>query len=234
MKFIACLSLLLAYTLSWAQEVDYNRIILPPEAEGIEPVERLVQLAWQNYPDNEIVQRQAVIAKKNVSLSKWSWLDNLTASGNLNEFTISPPEGTDDNFNNFFPRYNFGARISLDILNTPTRVRVAKEELNIAQAEVNKQKLQIRAIVYRLHEEYKIAKQMYEIQSQSSEDSYTMYTLAEQNFREGEIGVEEYTKAGELYNAEKIKLIRAESNLVLARVNIEELIGVSLSAVIDD
>lgn len=233
MKLIVCIFLHLTYTFSWAQEVDYNRIILPPEAEGVEPVERLVQLAWQNYPDNEIVQRQVIIAEKNVSLSKWSWLENLSASGNLNEFTINPPDD-EGNFNNFFPRYNFGARISLDILNTPTRVRVAKEELNIAQAEVNKQKLQVRAIIYRLYEEYKIAKQMYEIQSQSSEDSYTLYTLAEQNFKEGEISVEEYTKAGELYNADRVKLIRAESNLVLARINIEELIGVSFNVVINE
>src|SRR5690606_22628995 len=93
-----------------AQTVDYNRIILPENITTVSFDEKLVQLAWRNNPSNRIVEENIRIAQKEKAIASWSWLDNIYAVGNLNEFTL---EGTNLERQIFYPRYNFGVRLSL-------------------------------------------------------------------------------------------------------------------------
>ena len=82
--------LLLSSTLSFSQNVDYNSIILPDGIEDISMDEKLVRLAWKNYPANEAAQHEVLKAKHNIGVAGSSWLNLVTISGNLNEFNIDP------------------------------------------------------------------------------------------------------------------------------------------------
>src|SRR5690606_33252366 len=94
------------------QNIDYNKIILPESSRASEFEEKLVQLAWRNHPSNEALRREVNIAGYNVKQNNASWLENIRITGNMNEFTINKAS---DPFGRaaFYPKYNFGASVSL-------------------------------------------------------------------------------------------------------------------------
>src|SRR5688572_13961487 len=99
----------------WAQNVDYNKIILPEYTKSPDFAEKLVQIAWRNHPGNEVVRREVTVAHQAIKQSSSQWLDIFTVRGNLNEFTINQQANQDVLYgrNAVYPRYNFGAAISL-------------------------------------------------------------------------------------------------------------------------
>lgn len=212
-----------------AQSVDYNKIILPDGTFTEEMSEKLVRLAWKNYPANEIFKREITIADKELVQAKWSWFENVGAQGNLNEFTINP--GANERAL-FFPRYNFSARITIGMLgDIPAEIKKRKEGVEISKARMNMQKIDLRAEVLTRYQDYLMQKKLLEAQITNFEDSYSAYSLAEQQFKNGQITLDMYNQQLEKYNSEEILRIRAETSYQIALISLEQLIGVKLEDV---
>src|SRR5687768_1692256 len=193
-----------------AQNVDYNKIILPEGSQGSEFEERLVQLAWRNHPSNEAVRREVNVASYDVKLSNASWLENIRITGNMNEFTINKAA---DPFGRaaFFPKYNIGASISLGtFLTTPYTIKKSREILVISQANVNTQKLAVRNTVLKLYNEFQMRERIYKLHSQALLDNETSHKLAEQRFRRGEITFETYSLSLGSYNDVMVAQLQSE------------------------
>ena len=117
-----------------AQEVDYNKVIPPGTSPNADFSEKLVRLAWVNYPANKAVQANVKIAEQELTMARWKWLDRITISGNVNEFTLTggPNEETRARAM-FYPRYNIGITLSPGMLVTiPAETKRARENLHIA------------------------------------------------------------------------------------------------------
>lgn len=216
---------------AYSQKVDYNRIIPPQYVTELSFSEKLVYLAWQNNPTNDVLQHEYNIAEKNKVKANWAWLDIFSAAYNLNEFTINPTEETKDRAL-FYPRYNFGARLDLGMLaEIPMDIKVAKEEIGIARATLNSQKIALRALVLRTYQNYLLAKEILDIQTVSTEEAFSRFSLSEQRFKNGEITLEQYNASVASYNAERKSKLEAEAKFNIEKINLEELIGVSLEEV---
>lgn len=215
----------------FAQNVDYNKVILPESSQSSEFEERLVQLAWRNHPSNEVLRRQVNMAGFDVKQSNTAWLDNIHVSGNLNEFTInkaSDPWGRAA----FFPKYNIGATISLGtFFNTPYNIKKNREALIISQANLNAQKLAVRNTVLKLYNEYLMRERVYKLQSQTLLDNETAHKLAEQRFKRGEIDFESYSASLVAYNDVMIAQLQAERDYKNAKLDLEQWIGMRLEDV---
>src|SRR5689334_17714229 len=123
---IVCFALAFLPVKAVAQAVDYNTIILPANAKEISIEEKLVQLAWNNNPSNKLLTNQVNIAKYDVKIARRSWLSQIGAAGNVNEYTINPP--ANQAFPLFYPRYNFSATLSLgNLFSDPVKSKKAKE-----------------------------------------------------------------------------------------------------------
>ncbi len=224
---------------SVAQTIDYQQVIAPKGYRGDNIVEeKLVRLAWENHPVNEIYRTQVNLAEKNVMLSKWSWLTNVKASYNLNEFTINPNAGQTDTGAEgrliAYPRYNIGIGISLgDILTTPTNVYVAKEEYKIAEHTLNAHKLQVRMEVLERYYQYQLASQLMQIRSEENEEAYANFLLMSEKFKNGEVTLDEYNKMATVYNTARATLAQQDAQLKIEKTKLEALIGVKLETVID-
>src|SRR5690606_24266879 len=143
-----------------AQSVDYNRIILPDGTFTDDMGEKLVRLAWKNYPANDIFKREITIADKELTQAKWSWFDNIAAQGNLNEFTINP--GSNDRAA-FYPKYNFSARVTIGMFaDIPAEVKKKREGVEISKARMNMQKIDLRAEVLTRYQEYLMQQKLLE------------------------------------------------------------------------
>lgn len=236
MNKIFCLALwVFGYLTGFAQNIDYDKIILPESITEADFGERLVQLAWQNNPANQELIEKKEAAKYDVDLAKWSWLRTITASGNLNEYTINPEKAQEQNpaFTPFFPRYNFGLTLSLGtIFLTPIETRAAKSNLRIADEVINQQKLALRAEVLTRYQDYLMNQKLFDVQSEVTEDEYAEFLLMEQNFKAGEVTLTNYKKSLNGYNTELIKRITLERDLKVAKIALEQMIGVKIEDII--
>lgn len=213
----------------FSQSVNYDKIILPDQTYTEDIREKLVRIAWKNYPNNEIIKREVTISEKELTQAKWSWFDNLGVQGNLNEFTIS---GKENERALFYPRYNISARVTVGMFGEiPAEVKKKREGVYIAKARVNQQKLDLRADVLLRYEEYLMYEKLLETQIKNAEDAYVSYSLAEQRFKNGEIALDEYNKHLTNYNEVQLLRIQSESRLNIALINLENLIGIKLADV---
>jgi len=195
----------------------------------IEFPEKLVRLAWQNNPVVGALNSDLEKSNLEVKYSRWNWLDNLRITGNLNEFNIDKMIGQTEG-SQFFPRYNISASFSLGTLFTnPLKTKVAKENVNISMESINQKKLEIRSEVLRKYQTYLSSKEIYDLRTQMVEDAYSDFKLKEQNFAKGDIVLNEYNLSLDRYNQQKIYKIEAEKDMQIAKIELEELIGIKLA-----
>lgn len=184
--------------------------------------EKLVQLAIQN-PTYEVADRKVTIADQELSRTKTKVLSQITVAGNLNEFSINPPA---NGYNTLYPRYNIGATLPLDLFITRARdIRIAKENLGIAQAERNERYRLIKAQVLTAYEDYLLAKQKLEFQSQITQDAFQEYKQQERDFSDGIIEQKEYNAAFRKWTDEQSKKIEMQRNLNVIKLDLEAMIG---------
>ncbi len=223
--------LLMISTPLFGQNVDYNKIILPENARSIDFAEKLVQIAWRNHPTNEVYRREVNVANAAVKQSTAMWLDIISFTGNLNEFTINP-EADLRGRGDFYPRYNVSARISLgQLLSIPATNRMNKERVVVAQANVNAQKLMVRNTVLKAYNEFQLSEKTYKVQSQLLLDNETAHKLIEQRFKNGETNFETYSQSLSNYSSMTIGQLQAERNYKNAKLDLEQLIGMRLEDV---
>lgn len=223
LRFLPVLILPLALQ---AQSIDYNKIILPDRVVTKNFEERLVQLAWKNHPSNRVVDQNVEIAQKEKAAARWRWLDDIYANGNVNEYTLHPKP---DQNNIYYPRYNFGVRITLgSFVNIPLQVSAANGRMINAEHLVNQKKLSVREEVLgnveRLKQYYKFIK----IREQIKEDFRTMYKDAEKKFSTGDINIERYRAAVQAYYDQSEQVIEAQTNYNGVKIALEGLVGVQL------
>lgn len=215
----------------YAQQVDYNTIILPKEVKNVSLKERLVQLAWANHPSNRVIENEVSIARNNINVAKSSWLGLITLTGNLNEFNINPDAFPGNN--NFYPRYNVGLTIPLSIfMETPNEVKAARKELIISEEKLNEQKLALRAEVLSRYETYLEAKQLLEIQRINRLNEENYFELVKQKFIEEQVSIEDYNDSFAKLNEAKAKEIQLKTAYNKAVIQIEELIGFPLDNIL--
>lgn len=210
---------------SYSQDVDYNTIILPSNITDIEIHEKLVQLAWKNYPANKEAQRVVEIAQHNVKIAGLSWLNMVRLNMNLNEFNI---DATNER-NQFFPKYNLGIQIPLgSFFEIPQQVKIAKKDLEISKLRVNETKLTLRANVLSRYQTYLSFKEIYKIQKEAETDTYSNHLLIEQKFKAAEVHVNAFVQSSKNYNDQRVKTVLSENAYKQSIVALEELIGIKL------
>jgi outer membrane protein TolC len=199
--------------------------------------ERLVELALQN-PTYEIADHQVTVSEYQIRLAKSAWLAILTASANANQFTIANKLFGDNNTAtasavNYYPLYNFGLTIPFDILGrTHNSVKIARQNLLIAQAQRNDRYRQIKAEVLTKYEDYLLALQMLDLQNSVTQDEFTLYKRAEKDFQDGIVKLEDFDRAYKSWLIEQTKKLTLQRNLNVVKIEIERMIGVKFDDVL--
>jgi len=189
---------------------------------------RILELALQN-SDKKISDYQTDIAKQQIGVAKSQWLNTIFASSYWNEFSISPP--AKDQFNFYYPKYNFGVNIPLGIfISAPKNVKIARTQYHIAQESEKIKILSIKNEILSKFEDYLMFKRQLTIQTLVSDNEYNAFLQVQKKFRAGEVTIVDYNKELQTYNDELVKKITLAHNLALAKLSIEEMIGVDLDS----
>ncbi|PWT75997.1 MAG: hypothetical protein C5B59_07590 [Bacteroidetes bacterium] len=194
--------------------------------------ERLVQLALQN-PTYEMADHMVALQEYTVKLAKGNWLNILVASANVNEFTVNQLTGSSTGAQYFYPKYNIGLNVPMDLFSRQrNNVRIAKENYMIAQAQKNDRFRQIKAEVLTHYEDYLMGQQMLDLQAQVTQDAFTLYKRSEKDFQDGIIKLEEFNKGYENWAAAQTKKLTLQRNVNVTKIEIEKMIGVKFDDVL--
>lgn len=223
LRFTLLLPCLLGTLVSLAQQTDFDAVVQPVDVKARSFPEYLVQLAWLNHPESAIAQEEVKIEKDKASNTRKEWMRDVQTSFNLNEGNLRP-NSSDGNV--FFPRYNFGLNLNLyNIVSQKTKNSIAKREIQQANHKVNGQKLGLRAETLQRYAKFKLAKELLKTRTLVEQEVYANYILIKQLYNTDEKTFEEYTLAsGSYYEAQEAR-IQAQTELELARLGLEEIIG---------
>jgi outer membrane protein TolC len=194
--------------------------------------ERLVQLALQN-PTYEVADRNVSIAEFQIKKAKGNWLSTVAAQGNLNEFAFKGstvgPGGVVYNPSTYYPKYNFGVSIPFNLISERKNdVKIARENLSIAQAQKNQRFREIKMQVLSKYEDYLLVQQRLDFQSQVTQDARTAYLAAEKDFQEGAIKQDDYNKSYRGYTDEKVRQFEYQHDFNIIKLELEAMIGISM------
>jgi outer membrane protein TolC len=152
MKVLYLLLLLFSTTKVLGQSVNYDKVIIPEHIKASQMEERLVQLAWQNSPQGRVGELEQVRAEAYATKANWDWLNRVTVSGNLNEFTIDPAENARAEY---YPRYNFNVSIPLGVfVDQAKNAKIARTNVAIEEEQIKLLKLRIRTEVLTRYEDH--------------------------------------------------------------------------------
>ena len=232
MKKIVFLSIALLVCVSaFSQDVDYNTIILPSNAQNTSFEEKLVQLAWRNDPNNSMIIKESAIARYNLKQAQWNWLDYISVRGNLNEFTIDPSSAPADRAN-FYPRYNFGIAFTLGSLATNgLEVKKRRVASSMSEDAIKARKLTVRNAVLTRYAQYQLAAKKFKIQKETTDQSDVNFKYIEQRFKDGQEDLQTYNNILERNTNQQIRLAEVEAELKIAKYDIEAMIGTKLENV---
>lgn len=211
------------YKLS-AQQTDYDQIVQPLDVKARDLAEYLVQLAWMNSPENVIVSEEVKNARDDARVTRKEWMRDVQTSFNLNEANL---RGVDTFGNVFFPRYNFGLNLNLyNILSQKGKNNIKTREIKIAEQRVNEKKLHIRAETLARYTQFKLAKDILKTRTLVEQEANTNFILIQQLYKTDEKTFDEYSKASSLYFEAQEARIRAQADVQVAQIRVEEMIGV--------
>jgi outer membrane protein TolC len=192
--------------------------------------EKLVQLAMQN-PEFEIADRNVSIAHYQLKAAKGDWLSFIQPSINLNTSTIAPLLNQTEQL--YFPLWNIGVALPLNFYSQRKNgVKVAKERIFIAEAEKNERYRRIRMQVLSAFEDYRMYRDMLDIQNTLMLDERLDYMQAEKDFADGELDATMFKKAKLTYAEAQMKQREMQRNVETSKLILEQMIGVSIDEVL--
>lgn len=189
---------------------------------------QLVALALKS-PESVAAEANVQIAKIARRKAGSAALSSLSVSGNVNEFVINESPAA-----NFFPKYNFGLAIPLDLFSktrADKRTAIEQIKVNSSQKQLIEDGLKARVLIQ--YEIYKEKKQLLELQRIVTDDDNAAYEKAQKDYRENRISLEDVNKVYRELITSKGFLASTEKELNIAVVEIEQIIRVPLKSVLE-
>jgi outer membrane protein TolC len=226
LAFVLFLSLGLAQP-GGAQMVDFSHVVTP---EGQRPAsfeEYLVQLAWLNNPETQILDYRKNKELKEVELQRSAWKDDLNFEFNLNEVSLGHATNPSDNDLILYPLFQLSTSVSLGTFtNGKKKQQIEQEDVKIAEAEGNQHKLKIRAETLSRYRRLLLAIETLKVRVKAEEDARNIYDMASQRFKTLDLQLDEMLRASASYNSAVESRLSAETDIELATLQMEEILGV--------
>ncbi len=208
-------------------QIDYNQIVAP---EGQRPTsfeDYLVQLAWLNSPDTKILDLEKTQEQKEVEMQGQKWMDDVKFSFNINEVSLSNVlQPSPDNLV-LYPLYQFSTSISLGTFTTNKKKKeIEQVDVQIKDMEANKHKLEIRAETLARYRKLLLAIETLKLRSKAEEDARNTLQVSQKRFQNADLDMEDMLRASEAFNNAQEKRLVAETEIQLAIIALEEMIGI--------
>jgi len=198
---------------------------------------KLVTSATAHYPRVANYAERMVLAQMNVSKARFSWFDLLTFSyiyqpDNTLNYTIPSATASATGNRYLFNGIQLGLSLNLGtLLSKPFVIKAAKEDLKIVGDEQSEYLITLTADVKRKYFTYLLQQNLVKIQTQAYLDIQASITQAKYKFQKGESTFETYNSLLLGSSARIEQKLQAETNLLIAKSELEALIGVKLEEI---
>ena len=227
-KYIALLALLFIVNISFAQE-SIPESIIPSISEAY--IDKLVASAKEHYPKAKTFEDRINIAHYNVQKAKLDWFNIL----NFN-YIYAPASSSGTVATTTGLTYSNGAQFGVGasigtILQKPGLVRVAKQEYDIAKLNQEEYFLNITAIVKQRYYLYVQQLSTLNWKTKTMESADQIAKESKYKFEKGEITFDAYNTTYSAYSTSVQAKMDAEVAYLIAKSNLEEIIGVKLEEI---
>lgn len=207
-----------------------NRTFNNPNDTAVQ--RKLVELALAS-PKFRLASHEVKISELELRKTKGNWLNFLTLSLNYNEFSSQKSTGTGTQPPMIYPRYFFALNVPLGIIfSQGPQTKMAREAVKQGNTKREDIGRSIKLDILSKYNNYKALSALIEIQSEMTNDISVSAAQAEEDFKRGVIKFEDYLKTRKSANEELTKNVNMKLQQELLKLEIEELIGVSLDSVI--
>ena len=191
-------------------------------------LEKLILIAKENNPHMKTFSNQVNIAALNVKRAKISWFDIANFSYTRNKNLGANANSVVLNGNG----YQYGISISVGtLLQKPSQIKVAKEQMNIAELERQEYNLVLESMVKEGYFSYIQQLTALKVQFQSAQDAEGISKLATSKFEKGEVTYEDFNTALASYSTATQQKISFEAAMLIAKSNLEAILGTKLENV---
>ncbi len=219
----------LAPAAALAQSSDFDKVVLPATAKPSTLGDFLVQQAWVNAPNRRELEAAVARTDADISLIERSWLEQINA--NIN-FASQRQEIMFVGEMFLAPGFNLGASVNLGgIVNTKRRVKVAQVDREIALAQLDGPKPELRLAVLNALQEVENSRELLKIRRRAEVDAETNYTLVRSLYDQGKAQFEDVAQASDSYFRAVENTAVAKSNQLLAQIELESLTGLNAAAI---
>ena len=185
---------------------------------------KLLKIALRNSSDITMADANVEIAEISRKKANSTMLSSISLGGNVNEFVFNNSPAS-----NFYPKYNVGATIPLDILaKTKAEKRTADQRIIINNAQKELVQQDIKARLFTLYETYKEKKTLVELQKIAMEDDLAAYERAQTDFKDEVISLADLNKIYKASIFEKALLVTKEMDLQIAIIQLEQILNMPL------
>ncbi|WDF53689.1 TolC family protein [Mucilaginibacter sp. KACC 22063] len=234
MKRIYTLILSVLGLLFLYQPLKAQESIIPDINEAY--LNKLIEVSKANYPRVRANQNRVSVAKENISKAKISYLDAFTISYVYQPHSatiVATPgintTGTSSTTTQSYSYFN-GLQVGLFFnpgyfFQKPATIRQAKAELQVAQSESDEYMLTLTNEVKKRYYLYIQRTAEVKLQTQSAMDAAELVKSIRHKFEKGEETYDNYNKAQATLSDRNQSRILAETNLLIAKSDLEEILG---------
>lgn len=223
---VALLLILLMLLTGYLPTLGQDAITIEDEL-SFELLDKLIATARTNYPRGQAYESRVDIAEKGVKKARLSYFDILSFS-----YLFSPSNQAAALNPNMLTGYQFGFFANVgSLLQKPTVIRQARDELKVIEKEKEAYELTLEADVKRRYFEYVKAKALYRVVAQSVLDAQGVAEDVKYRFEKGEVTFETYNQALlDKTNRLQTKISYA-GDVLIAKSSLEELLGKKLEEI---
>lgn len=187
-------------------------------------LQKLIDTAKKYYPRIQAFEHRVAASTANLKKSKLGWYDLFTFS-----FLYSPNNSTTLVNPSILNGYQLGVFFNLgSLLQKPSLVKQAKEELSVSQAERDEYFVNLTALVKQRYFLYVQQVAILKIRLQAETDAESNLQMIKHKFEKGEMTLDDYNK-GLVNLADRTQSkIESEGSVLVAKSSLEELVGKKL------
>jgi outer membrane protein TolC len=190
-------------------------------------LEKLIAAAKQNYPKFKAYEKKVREAQINIQKANLAWFNALNLT-----YLYSPTNSVTLVNPTYSGGFQFGIFFNIGTLFTNgPNVKVAKEDLKIAKLDQDEYNLNIEATVKQRYFIYVQQLTLLNWRTKDIENTESSMKDVKYKFEKGEETFENYNKARAFYSNVIQSKIQAEGAYLVAKSNLEEIIGVPLESI---
>lgn len=230
LRYIFFILFLFVLNICRAQE-STQESILPNISDTF--IEKLVALAKEHYPKAKTFEDRVNIAQLNIQKAKQDWFNIFSLN-----YLYSPAQSSGSSLvvtgggESFLGGYSVGFSTSIgNVLQKPGQVKVAKQEYDIAKLNEEEYMLNITAIVKQRYYLYVQQLSLLNWTTRNVESADRIYQEAKHKFEKSEVTFDVYNSSYLGYSTAVQTKLQSETQLLIAKSNLEEIIGTKLEEI---